>query len=257
MAPEVVRGEAEPSTETDLHSLAVLLFQLWVWHHPLHGLMEYQIRSWDLVGKRAVYAKPLFVFDPDDQRNKLPEDPDYEIARRRWGYCPPSLRQLLTRAFTVGLREPANRVTEGEWQKLFLQLRDGAIDCQSCRATNLCDPGTNHIDCWHCLKPIEIPPRLVFDHPTGPHAVLLARGAHILVRHADPLCDDEQGGTMMGEVVPNPSKPNEWGIRNHTSTPWAAQFPDGSLKEVPPQRAVPLAAGLKLHIAGSMATITS
>ena len=44
MAPEVVRGDAAPSTDTDLHSLAVLLFNLWGWHHPFHGELEYQIK---------------------------------------------------------------------------------------------------------------------------------------------------------------------------------------------------------------------
>ena len=258
MAPELVRGEAQPSTETDLHSLAVLLFQLWVWHHPMHGELEYKIRSWDLVGKRHIYGgTPVFIFDPKDERNRLPEDPDYETAARRWQLCPPSLRQLFTRAFTVGLRDPSNRVTEGEWQKLFLQLCDCAIDCPACRATNLCEPGTAGPSCWHCRVPIKIPPRLVFDHVNGSHVVLLPGGTRILRRHAEPLCDDEHGGAILGEVVPNPANPGVWGIRNLTSAPWTAQHPDGRTQEVPPQRAVPLNAGLKLHIAGAVATIVS
>ena len=57
MAPELVRGEADhPSTETDLHSLAVLLFQLWVWHHPLHGTMEYDVRCWDDPARKKIYG---------------------------------------------------------------------------------------------------------------------------------------------------------------------------------------------------------
>jgi DNA-binding helix-hairpin-helix protein with protein kinase domain len=128
MAPEVVRAEADPPTETDLHSLAVLLFQLWVWHHPLHGEMEYQFHVWDLIAKAKVYGKePVFIFDPADRRNRLPGDPEYAVAYQRWGDCPPSLQALFTHAFTTGLREPARRVTEGEWQNLFLQLKDGVI----------------------------------------------------------------------------------------------------------------------------------
>src|SRR5581483_632859 len=44
MAPEVVRGEALPSTQTDLFSLAVLLFYLFMVHHPLEGAREAAIR---------------------------------------------------------------------------------------------------------------------------------------------------------------------------------------------------------------------
>ena len=46
MAPEVATRAANPSTGTDLHSLAVLLFKLWMWHHPLHGLQEERIPAW-------------------------------------------------------------------------------------------------------------------------------------------------------------------------------------------------------------------
>lgn len=63
MAPEVVLGQAEPSTETDLHALAVLLFNLWCRHHPFHGELEYNIRSWDQVAKRHIYGeRPIFIF---------------------------------------------------------------------------------------------------------------------------------------------------------------------------------------------------
>ena len=40
MAPEIVRGQAKASTETDLFSLAVLLFYMLFMHHPLEGARE-------------------------------------------------------------------------------------------------------------------------------------------------------------------------------------------------------------------------
>src|SRR5207247_2074307 len=40
MAPEIVRGEATPSIETDRYSLGVLLFYLFMMHHPLDGARE-------------------------------------------------------------------------------------------------------------------------------------------------------------------------------------------------------------------------
>jgi DNA-binding helix-hairpin-helix protein with protein kinase domain len=44
MAPEIVRGEAAPTSKTDLHSLATLLFQLLHNHHPLKGRRMMNIR---------------------------------------------------------------------------------------------------------------------------------------------------------------------------------------------------------------------
>ena len=46
MAPELVRGDrgARPSIQTDLHSLAVLLFLLLMNHHPFEGAQALRIR---------------------------------------------------------------------------------------------------------------------------------------------------------------------------------------------------------------------
>ena len=167
MAPELIRGESDPSTETDLHALAVLLFYVWVWHHPFHGTMEYQYHCWDIPSKKQVYGlSPVFVFDPDNPANRLPEDPDYAVARKRWELCPPELKALFIRAFTEGIRNPGRRVTKGEWQSLFLSLKDraGALPLLPCR--ELCGHNTPG------LLLLALPPQDRFipvsaDLPTG------------------------------------------------------------------------------------------
>jgi DNA-binding helix-hairpin-helix protein with protein kinase domain len=255
MAPELVRQEADPSTETDLHSLAVLLFNLWVWHHPLHGEMEYQFRNWDQVAKKKVYGKdPVFVFDPKDRRNQLPGDPAYVGAGKRWAQCPTALKDLFVKAFTVGLTEPGRRVTEGEWQSLFLQLKDGVISCSHCKAENIWNVNMMALNCWHCGKTTAIPPRLVISHPGGKHFVLLSKGAKLFKRHIDQAAA-EDALMVLGEVVQNPANPQIWGIKNLTKTPWTGTLPDGSTKEYVPQKAVPLNPGIKLNIGGTTAEI--
>jgi DNA-binding helix-hairpin-helix protein with protein kinase domain len=255
MAPELVREETKPSTNTDLHSLAVLLFKLWIWHHPMHGEMEYQYRSWELKAKQKVYGKdPVFIFDPGDRRNRLPTDPDYATPERRWRRCPPSLQALFTQAFTVGLKDPARRVPEGEWQSLFLRLKDGAIACPNCKAENLWDQAVASLACWHCGRAIGLPLRLVFTHSGGRHFVLLTRDARILKRHVDPHAG-EGSETVLGQVVQNPANPRVWGIKNLTASPWTAVLPDGTTKEYGPQIAFPLNVGMKVNIAGASAEI--
>src|SRR5207244_4661707 len=67
MAPEIVRGEALPSIETDRHSLAVLLFLMFLMHHPLEGRREAAIHCLDNPARRQLYgAQPVFIFDPSD-----------------------------------------------------------------------------------------------------------------------------------------------------------------------------------------------
>ena len=259
MAPEVVLGQADPSTETDLHSLAVLLFNLWIRHHPLHGELEYNIRSWDLVAKRHVYGeRTVFIFDAQDRSNQLPNDPDYASACRLWQTCPQGLRDLFTRAFTLGLREPAQRVTEGEWQRLFWQLKDGAIACPACGAENLWEPGVSAFACWHCATPIPLPPKLVCHYANGgTYTVLLTHNAMLVERHLSPATPDEQATTVLGELVQNPANPQVFGLRNLTAAPWSATFADGTMQEVPPQRAVPINLGLRLNMAGTLAEMVA
>ena len=82
MAPEVVRGEAAPSAETDRYSLAVLLFFFLYGGHPLDGRREASIRCLDGPAYERLYGfKPLYIWDPDDDSNRpVPGIHDNPIA---------------------------------------------------------------------------------------------------------------------------------------------------------------------------------
>jgi len=256
MAPELVRADAgvRPSTQTDLHSLAVLLFQLWVWHHPLHGQMEYDCRCWDLPAQRRVYGEsPLFVFHHRDRRNALPNDPEYQTAGHRWAMCPPALQELFHRAFDEGLNDPQRRVTEGEWQKLFRMLSDGVVSC-GCRAVNLWDVRTQlPVTCWHCGNPVALPPGLFIRFNSHSSLILLSRKARIRQWHLNPYAEDSDA--VLGEVAQHPTDPRIWGLRNLTLESWLATRPDGTSHEVPPRKATTLEAGLKINMAGAVAEV--
>ena len=255
MAPELIRGEADPSTETDLHSLAVLLFSLWIWHHPFHGKKEFELRVWDIPAKKKVYGTPVFIFDPSDRSNALPLDPDYETPRFRWGYLPPSLQELFTRAFTTGVSDPKRRVTEGEWQRLFQQLEDGITACPKCHAENIWEPGQDTLACWHCRSAVTLPPKLVIHLPSGHHHVLLTGNRSLRRRHLNPSGKEENDTDEVARVVPHPQNPSIWGIRNLTETPWKVTFPDGKTLEVGKDRSVPLNPGTTLTLGSVTAEI--
>ncbi|MGA9086228.1 MAG: protein kinase domain-containing protein [Methanoregula sp.] len=256
MAPELIREESDPSTETDLHALAVLLFYLWVWHHPFHGEMEYRYHCWDIPAKKQVYGiSPVFVFDPANPKNQLPKDPDYAIARERWELCPPELKAMFIRAFTEGLNNPGRRVTEGEWQTLFLSLRDRLVPCLHCHAENFTDVTRPPISCWHCHNGIPPPPFLLIRRPGGNSCLALSLGATLRSRHIMPGAGPDDGYQAVGRVVPHPSLPGAAGIRNLSEGSWLVSFPDGSTAEVPPGRAVPLNPKTSITIDGISCTI--
>lgn len=257
MAPELICGKADPSIETDLHSLAILLFSLWCWHHPFHGRMEYSLRVWDIPAKRRVYGEnPVFIFDPKNEANRPPPDPEYQTVVKRWNACPSSLRAMFTRAFTSGLRDPKQRVTEGEWQREFLQLEDSIVPCPRCRAENFQERGADATaGCWHCSAPLPRHPLLFIRSASGGHYVVLSDGTELLKRHITLLPPEDAEREVLGRVTRHPDDPNLWGIKNLTAAPWDATLPDGRTIAIPPQKAIPLNPGIKFRIEGKEAEI--
>ena len=221
----------------------------------MHGDNESKWRILDLPVKRQIYGQnPVFIFDPGDTSNR-PNDPDYATVRTRWQFCPQSLKDKFVQAFTAGLKEPGKRVTEQEWQKLFRQLQDGIIKCHNCQAENIWDEGVAGLSCWHCETAVVVPPKLVICTQAGKWCVLLTSSMKLLGRHLDPTKLEET--TIIAEMAQNPANPAMWGIRNLTQSAWSATFPDGSIKDVPPQRAVPLNPGTKITIQGRQAEIVA
>lgn len=248
MAPEIVLGKAQPSTHTDLHSLAVLLFQLWVWHHPMHGLMEYNVRSWDLPAKRKIYGEdPVFIFDPNNRSNELPNDPEYTTPSRRWRCLPKPLQDKFIQAFTIGLRDPNKRVTEGEWRNLFVEMEDCIVPCPHDSAENFWHEGAAELSCWYCHKQLAVPPRLLVKSSTGQKPIILNRDTFIRTKHIDSFASDSHADEPAAELAQNPNNPSVWGLRNLTSTTWRTYLAGENMKEVPPQRAIPLSSGLRIE----------
>lgn len=254
MAPEVIRNEETPSTTTDLHSMAVLLFNLWMWHHPFHGIKESQIPTWDIPAKTKIYGtEPVFVFDPEDDSNRLPSEPGYLTAFKRWKICPPSLKKAFTTSFTRGLSVPGSRVTEGSWKAIFSSLHDNRLKCGGCGAINLWSEGIHVLQCWNCDGEIPVPMRIVIDNGMGKSALLVDEGRKVFVRH---VCPTEDSKEAIGEIVRNPNDPSMLGLRNLTERPWIVSFGDGMQKEVPSGKSAPLNSSMQLNFgSGASASI--
>ncbi len=138
MAPEIVRGEKRPSKDTDRYSLSVLLFYLFMVNHPLEGKLEASIRCMDMVARVKLYGTdPVFIFDPNNKTNR-PVKGIHDNATIYWPLYPEKLRQMFTRAFTVGLNEPSKRITEPEWMTLFSNMMSGMLQGRSSFGIKTC-----------------------------------------------------------------------------------------------------------------------
>jgi DNA-binding helix-hairpin-helix protein with protein kinase domain len=254
MAPELVRMEALPSRQTDLFSLAVLLFYMFCNSHPLVGKRILAIRSWDYPARKRMFGEqPLFIFDPADDSNAAVDrslDPVGEAgdnALATWPLYPQFLRELFTKAFTAGVRDAEHgRVTEGEWKFTLGRLQDSLLAC-SCGKQGFFDPaqldacGRYQKTCWNCGR---VPP-LPFRLHVGKLAIVLGDDMKLAAHHLDDHSDFEADDPL-AEVTRHPTNPNARGLKNVSSGRWVATTADGTVKDVEPGKSIVLAAGTKI-----------
>lgn len=126
-APELITSSnPTPRPETDLHSLATLLFYLLMFRHPLIGNTG---DNWnpsfktedEAFGKRAV-----FTDHPTVNKNRF--DGGLPFAS-----LPKGLRDLFIVAFTDGLTDPSRRPTAAAWAQEIWKALECMAECSRCR----------------------------------------------------------------------------------------------------------------------------
>lgn len=244
MAPEIVLGKAKPSRNTDLFSLAVLLFYMFMLNHPLEGRLEAEIKCMDIHAMNKLYGtNPVFIFDPDNKTNR-PVRGYQDNAIIYWDLYPENLKALFTQAFTVGIASPNRRVTENKWLEAFANLMSGLITCPNCGAEVFYDEakeqmGVAHM-CWGCQGTVAVPAKVVI----GRNKVLLLADTKLYAHH---VYNNNDMDTVVGSVVQNPKNPNLWGIRNEDKVNWTYEKADGTQIPVAQGRSAAIAAGAKIH----------
>jgi eukaryotic-like serine/threonine-protein kinase len=248
IAPEVVRGEASPSTQTDLLSLSVLLFYLLHIHHPLEGAREAAIKCLDLPAMTQLYGtEPLFIFDPADDANR-PVKGLHDNALAYWPLYPAFLRERFVQAFTQGLQDPHARVRESEWRATLAQLIDAIHYCGACGAENFYDldalraSGGQPGACWSCRQALRLPFRLRL----GRELVMLNHDTRLFAHHLDPQRRYDYSQPLAA-VQPHPQQANVWGLTNLSDSKWVMTAADGSVRDVEPGRSLSLASGVRIH----------
>jgi len=243
IAPEVVLGKAQPSTQTDLFSLSVLLFYFFMLHHPFMGKLDSQVHCLDSFAVDELYGRnPVFIFDPKNHSNE--PDPKYhKRVMSYWKLYPQFLRDMLVRAFTAGIRDPNARIQESEWRSELARVQDCIIYCQECGAENFFDPaalvGTY---CWEprCGVQVRIPLQLKIEN----RWVTLNHGRKIVKHHLDGTSYDFT--QIVGEVAENPTAKGMWGIKNLSTNKWTVSLPGGKLWDVEPGKSIGMVRGSKI-----------
>ena len=226
MAPEILRDEALPTTITDLHSLAVMLFYILMHGHPLLGIRADASYTWEHGGHmsetevlvRNFGLDPLFIFDPDDRSNgPLPGD----SVIGWWAIYPEQTRRVFTQAFTKGLHDASlnGRVLDGTWRRALLCLHDCVATCAGCGVPVYYDPAQPRQRCWQCGRILPAPTTL--KAPGG--TLVLSEGATVTSHHLNRNRDHR---TACAVVEPHPGRPGRVVVRNLTDKTWTV-IPDG------------------------------
>lgn len=262
MAPEVVCGTAKPSGDTDRYSLAVLLFYMFIVHHPLDGRLESQIRCLDYPAMKQLYGtNPVFIFDPANDTNR-PVKGLHDNAVEYWKIVPTFLKNLFVRSFTEGIGHPDRRVRETEWRSAMVRLRDTVMFCARC-TTDPKDPfevffdgdsatpsGQVQRQCWRCGKDVAAPLRL----QVGRHLVMLNFDTKLFLHHIDDATPHDFSKAV-AEMAQHPSRPGVWGLRNLTQDAWTATGADGVPSVVAPGRSVSVTNGTRIQFPRSVGQV--
>ena len=233
MAPEVVTGKKDPDTETDRFSLAVILFRLLCINHPLEGRYSTPPCMTKELEKHFYGENPIFVYDPNDDRNRPVPGTDNNL-RKFWPIYPDYIRELFIKSFSYDLMIGGKpRIIERVWIDAFMRLKGSIIKCPKCgEETFLIKQGENK--CIECNTTILAPNAISFSMVTLP----LYPGVRIMLYHADASQNDVH--TQIGEVVANPNDKKLFGIRNVGKSSWKVLLPSGEQKALVSGSVVPI-----------------
>jgi serine/threonine protein kinase len=243
MAPEIVAKHAKPDIKTDRFSLSVVLFLLWIKNHPLEGKAACPV-CMDAKHEKAIYGEnPVFIYDPDDNSNR-PVQGLHKGAIIFWPSLPSYLKDEFIKAFSKNvLMDPANRIIEQEWLRIFIRMRSEIYKC-SCGEVYFADP-VNPNPCPGCNKQNTFP----FYIKTKRYALPVHQRTKLYDCHTEKDSDDFT--TLRGEVS---AKGGDFELKNVSGGNWTVTDGD-STSSIASNASFVLKKGMVIDFGGASAEI--
>lgn len=168
MAPELISNRfLSPSTKTDLHSLAVVLFQMLIGVHPYDGKKEYYM-SGDKTNEdvELLYGvnNAQFIFADENDLDKyiVDTEPSHISAKYWWNFQPDAIKELFKRAFVDGVNNPKKRPIASIWKKAFINYLGMLQKCDYCGNIQISSCNSSvYQRCTECKSKLFVPYLLV------------------------------------------------------------------------------------------------
>ena len=241
MAPEIVVGDGKvlPNTQSDRHSLAVILFLVLFCGHPLEGEHWCVPCMTDELAKLLYGIDPIFIFDPNDRSNR-PKGNVHIEPLKRWPCMPDYVKELFLMAFSKqALKDPNHRPRELDWLNMLVRFRSDIVNCPCGDEVFIRNSASAICDC--CGRTIVIKNRIKLPH----YSITAAKGSRIY-RCQLGTCNPEDALEPIALVVAKPD--GTLGVKNMTPYILKAFTPGGKEKLVHPQEIIPFISGIKIEV---------
>ena len=236
MAPEIVLRKSMPNIYSDRFSLALIIFRLLTLNHPLEGKRAVGKTLTPEKQKKLYGDQPLFMFDPEDDRNK-PDPAEHKNAVFVWRCLPGFMKDIFIRAFgKTGLEHPNMRPTEAEWIDALVRFRSSILKCD-CGNEVFVDEMKPVCD--ECGKEIDVPFRIKLPEYTMP-----AGFDSRIYRCQTCITDADRTLDPVARVIRAQNDEKKLGIKNMSAEEWTAVTTKGKKRIVPPRGVIPLKDGI-------------
>lgn len=236
MAAEVVDGQA-PNIDSDLFSLAIILYRIFMIDHPFEGIRTLQPCLTEEMQKKIYGKDMVFCWDAQLDVNR-PTREHHPNSLYNWSHSPSSLRAIFTKALSrSAVLNPRQRVKESEWQKALLKLRAACIVCPSGNHDLMVDQAVDI--CPKCKTPIDVHkiPYLVFND--FDYAILPKKYLYL----GNSISAIAGKGA---EYINKKTNVKEIGLTNMTDENWVIVTPSGNTVDVPAGKTFPLRPGMQI-----------
>ncbi len=238
-APEVIARNVDPSEQSDLHSLAVVIFRLLTMHHPLEGRRFCNLMLDGETQIRVYGTDPIFVFDSHNRSNRPIKGTNADII---WPKLPVHMQEMFKRAFSQrAMHDPKYRPKEFDWLRELVRLRSEVVSCPVCGCeTFLEDARPRECANTYCGTTVRvpfgvtIPEGMIVDGHYEPYTIPTAHGSFIFRCQIGELDANRVLDRVVGFYSVR-GDPRTIVMRNESGSTWQLQDGEDVLDVAPGQ----------------------